>query len=142
MRRALSAFALLVCALGCGAPPLASSVSVARTELEGFTTNRVFQVHLQPVPDPLPFNAPFALIVRAQRTAAPDVAIPDLELELNAIMPAHGHGMNRTPRITRQPDGSFLVEGMLFHMEGRWDLVLILRAGSDFGQAILPLSMT
>ena len=45
-----------------------------------------------------------------------------LSLEVDAAMPHHRHGMNRLPRMITQGNGRFRAEGMLFHMEGRWEL--------------------
>ena len=90
-------------------------------------------------PDPIPFNQPFKLHVWAARAATPDVPLTDATLEISATMPEHGHGMNRVPRVTAQPDGSHLVEGMLFHMRGHWDLIVNVHAAGTYGQAILPV---
>lgn len=43
-------------------------------------------------------------------------------IEVDAIMPAHQHGMNYRPTVTDQGNGSFRVEGMVFHMPGIWEL--------------------
>ena len=98
-----------------------------------------FVVWWVPEPDPIPFNQPFKLHVWAASAATPDVPLTDATLEINATMPEHGNGMNRVPRITAQPDGSHLVEGMLFHMRGHWDLIVNVHAAGTYGQAILPV---
>ncbi len=41
-------------------------------------------------------------------------------LEVNADMPAHGHGMNYQTQVVTQGKGKYLVEGLLFHMPGEW----------------------
>jgi hypothetical protein len=40
----------------------------------------------------------------------------------DAAMPHHGHGMNFVPRTTALGEGRYRIEGMLFHMRGRWEL--------------------
>jgi cytochrome c peroxidase len=57
-------------------------------------------------------------------------------------MPEHGHGMNRVPLITKIGDGEFLVQGMLFHMSGRWDLIVNVRAERAFAQAVFETEIT
>ena len=89
-------------------------------------------------PAPIPFNQPFKLRVWAARAETPETPLTDATLEVSATMPEHGHGMNRVPRVTAQADGSHLVEGMLFHMRGRWDLIVNVHAGNTYGQAIMP----
>ena len=42
-------------------------------------------------------------------------------LSLDATMPAHGHGMNYEPGVSRTEKG-FTAEGLLFHMPGQWRL--------------------
>jgi hypothetical protein len=37
-------------------------------------------------------------------------------------MPQHGHGMNVAPTVKRTGEGTFRVDGMLFHMPGYWEL--------------------
>ena len=98
-----------------------------------------FVVWWVPEPDPIPFNQPFKLHVWAALAATPDVPLTDATLEISATMPEHGHGMNRVPRVTAQPDGSHIVEGMLFHMRGRWDLIVNVHGAGTYGQAILPI---
>ena len=73
------------------------------------------------VPEELPLNEPF--VVEAQVIPLSKTALPEgLILEVDAAMPEHRHGMNRLPRMISQGDGLFRAEGMLFHMEGRWEL--------------------
>jgi len=45
--------------------------------------------------------------------------------------------MSHVPLVTKLADGDFLVKGMLFHMSGRWDLVVNVRSGKDFAQAVI-----
>jgi hypothetical protein len=51
-------------------------------------------------------------------------------LRVDATMPEHRHGMNYTPRITPLGGGRWRVEGMMFHMSGRWQMEFELRDGS------------
>ena len=48
----------------------------------------------------------------------------ETELSLDALMPAHGHGMNYQPEITeiaRDENGvQYRVEGLVLHMPGNW----------------------
>ena len=46
----------------------------------------------------------------------------------DATMPEHRHGMNYRPSVKPLGDGRWRVEGLLFHMPGRWDLQLDVRA--------------
>jgi hypothetical protein len=49
-------------------------------------------------------------------------ALNNMQLQVDAVMPEHDHGMNTKPKTSANPDGSFTVAGMLFHMPGHWEL--------------------
>ena len=49
----------------------------------------------------------------------------------DASMPAHKHGMNYRPTIKPLGDGRFRVDGMMFHMAGRWQLAFEVQAGKE-----------
>jgi hypothetical protein len=66
--------------------------------------------------DDIPVAQPFSMRV----TVCNDSTINDLRVD--AIMPAHRHGMNYTPQITTVGDGVFEVDDMLFHMPGVWEV--------------------
>jgi hypothetical protein len=65
-----------------------------------------------------PMNEPFvvSVIVFARDGAEPT------GLTIDATMPEHGHGMNVEPTVTELRPGSYLIEEMLFHMSGRWEI--------------------
>jgi hypothetical protein len=52
----------------------------------------------------------------------------DAELvRVDAQMPEHRHGMNYRPSLKHLGQGRWRVEGLLWHMSGRWDLSLDVR---------------
>jgi hypothetical protein len=75
-------------------------------------------VSYAPDPDPVPFNALFALDVEVVGESAAE------QLVVDATMPSHGHGMTTLPVATLEEDGAFRVEGLLFHMTGEWVLTV------------------
>jgi len=79
-------------------------------------------------PAPLRVGQPFALVV----TLCP--AQTQL-LRVDAHMPEHRHGMNYRPTLQPLGGGRWRVEGLLWHMPGRWELVL--EAGLDEQKARL-----
>ena len=50
---------------------------------------------------------------------------------VDAQMPEHKHGMNYRPTIVSLGDGRYRVDGMVFHMPGRWELAFDVRAGEE-----------
>lgn len=117
----------------------ADAVVVVEGERSGTSRDGSFVVRWTPDPDPLPFNAPFSVIIEVARAETPDRLSAEVDILVGAFMPDHGHGMNRLPRLTRVGDGRFRVDGMLFHMPGYWELVVSIYAGTESDQAVLPI---
>lgn len=69
------------------------------------------------------FAVAFAVCPRSGATPAQSVRV-------DANMPAHKHGMNYRATITRNPDGTYRAEGLMFHMPGRWDLTFDVVTGN------------
>lgn len=43
-------------------------------------------------------------------------------LAVDATMPAHKHGMNYQPQLSKAADGHYKATGFLFHMPGVWQI--------------------
>jgi len=53
------------------------------------------------------------------------------EIDLDGGMPAHDHGLPTHPQMTRYlGKGSYLVEGMKFHMGGLWTVTITVTDGN------------
>lgn len=50
--------------------------------------------------------------------------VPIQSVAIDATMPAHRHGMNYTPSVVAMGEGRYQATGMLFHMPGRWQVVV------------------
>lgn len=77
------------------------------------------RVHWTAEPAPIAVSRPFALRlglcpVRAEL------------LRVDARMPEHRHGMNYRVSLAREGD-EWLARGMVWHMPGHWELLLVLR---------------
>ncbi len=72
--------------------------------------------------------------IEVSETFAIDVRACPADAELirvDAVMPAHRHGMNYKPSIEVVGPGRWRVRGLLWHMRGTWELSFELRhAGS------------
>ena len=79
------------------------------------------QVTWQAEAGPITVGRPFALLI----TLCPaDTQL----LRVEATMPEHRHGMNYRASIKPLGDGRWRVEGLLWHMSGRWELSLDLQS--------------
>ena len=106
-------------ALACNDP---SDSAAPETEdaRSAITSGGTWTVSYAPEPDPLPGNEEFSLDISVEDDAGPASGTSIL---LTADMPEHGHGMNQAPVVSGS-DGSFRVDGMLFHMTGDWRLIV------------------
>jgi hypothetical protein len=71
-----------------------------------------------------PFHVALALCGKA---GAPVPSFP--EIVVDAHMPDHRHGMNYKPEVKALGGGRYVAEGFVFHMSGRWEIVVEVRAG-------------
>ena len=62
-------------------------------------------------------------------------------LRVDAVMPAHRHGMNYRAAVSPRGGGRFVADGLMFHMPGHWQLVFDVEtaAGVDRLVADVPL---
>ena len=98
-----------------------------------------YDVRFLPEPGDIPENEPFDLrvwVLDAQ-TGRP----VDVDLAVDAAMPEHGHGMVVRPTIERTGEGAYRVEGMRFHMVGRWQLYFDLTRGPLTERAQLDVEL-
>ncbi len=90
--------------------------------------------HLAFVPEIIRVGEPFAIRI--------SLCIPMQELEeVDAGMPAHGHGMNYRPTVSPGTDGVVTADGFLFHMPGTWEISLILKHGVTRMRLVRTLSL-
>ena len=95
--------------------------SVEMLQGEAVTAGGGYLVRWRSGPAGVPALEPFSLEVEVEQSAGVPLA-EDATVLVDAAMPHHGHGMNFVPEVTRSGPGRYAVEGMLFHMRGRWEL--------------------
>ncbi|MCB9791671.1 MAG: FixH family protein [Alphaproteobacteria bacterium] len=66
----------------------------------------------------------FALTVEVFDIADGSTPMPELEVSVDAQMPAHGHGMTVVPTTINNGDGTYTADPLLFHMEGHWEILV------------------
>lgn len=115
-------------------PPAANaeiSLPVIPPDAQGIASNDgTYFVSYLPQPYPIPLNEMFELTVWVAAPKEKTKVPGDIQLQVDAAMPEHDHGMNTKPKVTANADGSFKVSGMLLHMPGHWELYFdVTRAG-------------
>ena len=117
---------LFLLAIGCGSSSNDTGThhhgGSAPTEDTNYTTQAqtdggTWTVTYTPVPDPIVLSDNFSLLVTVSDSDDLDATA---SLTINATMPAHNHGMNTEAVVTANGDGTFAVDGLQFHMSGRW----------------------
>jgi hypothetical protein len=113
MRGIVSATLLAVSAAGAAAPCGADLRGAQVVESANYT------LVYRSAPAKIAVGRHFALDIAA---CAKGAAAAPASLSVDAFMPAHGHGMNYKPAVTKAaPANRFRAEGLMFHMPGRWD---------------------
>lgn len=125
--RSASAALLALVLAGCGAESSpAKSASGGKRRFESNAGR--YSVELETSPVTIAVNQPFDVTVTVSPKAG---GSSDLDVVVDARMPAHFHGMNRLAKVSRGPGNSWKAEGLLFHMPGHWELYIdITQAGS------------
>ncbi len=101
----------------CGDPSLDTQTRTASTLSGDYT------VELRNLPPSIPSNDLFSFEVLV--AANLDIPTEQLSIIVDAGMPQHAHGMTVRPRASfNASNGTFEVEGMMFHMPGAWDLTI------------------
>lgn len=102
--------------------PVPVTPAAARLKTPVCSNGRSFGVGIVEGPDAIPQGELFDLEVEVREGCRAGAPANDVILEVEAIMPGHGHGMNTHPRVAPLAPGRFLVAGLRFHMPGRWEL--------------------
>ncbi|MCK5902821.1 MAG: hypothetical protein KAG28_06705 [Cocleimonas sp.] len=85
-----------------------------------------YTVEFSPNLSSIPLNQYFDLEV-VVKGSTQQALNHDIDLEIDAGMKAHNHGMNVKPIVKRLDKGRFRIEGMLLHMSGDWFIRFTLR---------------
>lgn len=99
-----------------------------------------YRVRYRLAQDPPPRGELFALAAYVLDADGKTVRA-DVELLADGDMPEHGHGLARVPRVKKDPDGHFDVEGLRLHMPGRWQIYLDVVEGAHTERAQFDLAL-
>jgi hypothetical protein len=86
-----------------------------------------YMVAFHPEPLQIEVGQPFSLLFNICTKSNEPAEL----VAVDAQMPEHRHGMNYRPTIVAVGDGRYRVDGMVFHMPGRWELSIDVRAGEE-----------
>ncbi len=68
--------------------------------------------------------------------------VTDAAVRVEGGMPDHDHGLPTRPRVTQNlGGGDYLLEGMKFHMGGRWQVTLLIEQGTTSDRVTFDLDL-
>jgi hypothetical protein len=97
--------------------------------LEGVGAAGRFGFELDADPQPPKLGELFR-VVTTLRDATTGAPVEGAEVEVDATMPHHGHGMMTVPEHRELGGGRYESRGMKLHMHGRWVLSATARTGT------------
>lgn len=90
--------------------------------------------------DPIAINTMHAWTLNIRdRSGRP---VTDATVQVEGGMPGHDHGLPTRPRVTQDlGGGDYLLEGMKFHMGGRWQVTLLVEQGETSDRVTFELDL-
>jgi len=89
--------------------------------------SHVFQARYVSTPSPVPLLALHAWTVTI--TDAAEAPVTGATITVLGGMPEHSHGFPTVPQVKELSGGRYLIEGLKFHMPGKWTVILRIEAG-------------
>ena len=113
---------------------LLAFISCAEPILEAVSQKEEFIIVQETTEFPLneEFSFVFSILDSERNPSAPDEVLVDAE------MPEHGHGMGQTATVSNSQN-QYTAEGMLFAMEGEWDINIFITQGNSVDQATFSI---
>ena len=90
--------------------------------------------------DPIAINTMHAWTLHIlDRSGKP---VTEATVRVEGGMPDHDHGLPTRPRVTQNlGGGDYLLEGMKFHMGGRWQVTLLIKQGETSDRVTFDLDL-
>jgi hypothetical protein len=63
------------------------------------------------------------------------------ELNIDADMPSHGHGMITQPSVTKISPSRYQVDGMILHMPGYWEIYVMTKKEKKEEKFLFPIQI-
>lgn len=120
--------------------PLGSSDALADEPQGWLSDNGHYTLYFKSALQPIVINRIHSWTIVLQDSEGR--AVNDANFAISGGMPAHDHGLPTNPRITRTPgEGRYLLEGLRFHMPGRWELQIVISAPAGRDTVTLTLDL-
>lgn len=108
------------------------------TAASRMTCSGLYCVSFTSVIEPIPINRIHNWTVHVETTDGRPVN--NAEISVSGGMPQHGHGLPTRPRVTQHlGNGDYVVEGLKFHMTGRWEIRFDISSGGQSDSVAISL---
>lgn len=99
-----------------------------------------YRITVQSQLQPLAINKIHSWIVHVETLTGENAE--GLQIEVSGGMPQHNHGLPTSPRMTKYlGHGDYLIEGMKFHMAGKWQVELLLKGNHLKEKVLLDINI-
>jgi hypothetical protein len=113
---------------------------VAQDDNTVATARQLFVVRYEPGLQPLAINRMHSWVIHVEM--ADGTPVDNASVMLVGGMPDHDHGLPTVPQTTRYLGaGDYLVEGVKFHMNGRWLITITIDAGDSRDEVTFELRL-
>ena len=98
-----------------------------------------FRVSYQSQLDPIAINRMHSWTLMVADSGGEPVT--GANIAIKGGMPQHTHGLATQPTIESSGEGTYLLQGLRFHMMGYWELELTIDDGSAKDTVMIPLEL-
>jgi hypothetical protein len=121
---------------------IASSVYSADLSSADFivSSDDGYTVEVQSQLSPIEINKIHNWIIKI--TDSSNRPLNNASIEMIGGMPDHDHGLPTEPQVTEEVGpGKYLLQGVRFHMQGKWQIIFTITESGNQDQAILELQL-
>ncbi len=117
-----------------------SPVSAPSFALSKPSENGTYLVAIEPETPPVKVGELHSWVVTVKMSDGKP--LDDASIAVDGGMPAHGHGLPTSPRVTAQlGEGRYRVEGVKFNMGGHWEFKFAVSAPAGDDEAVFNLKL-
>lgn len=115
-------------------------IAFAEDQRTKASEKKLFLISYEPQIQPVSINRIHNWVVHVE--TADGAVVDSATISLIGGMPDHDHGLPTLPQSTRYlGDGDYLVEGVKFHMNGRWEVTMTITVDGGSDTVIFDLQL-
>ena len=116
------------------------ALAYATEESSWLTRSGYYRISFTSKLVPIPINRIHSWVVHVED--ADGAPVENATIAVTGGMPAHDHGLPTDPRTTRSlGNGDYLLEGVRFHMNGDWELLVTVEADGRRDTVVVSLTI-